>query len=390
MKTITEADGASHRSASRTRWFPPSRRSATKNPRPFNAKRFRCCSRAATCSARPATGTGKTAAFALPLLDRLLRDPTTNRGRARALVLVPTRELAMQVAEALHKYAKGSNLNVVPVYGGAPMDHQIRALRRGAEVVVGTPGRVLDHICAARRSTSSTVEVLVLDEADEMLDMGFAEDIDADPRRDAGNAADRALRGDAGASHRSHRGPAPRRPEARHHRQRESSAPARCRSSARSPTSWDAPQKMTALARILDFEGPEVGDRLLPHAHRGRRAHRHAQRARLRRAGAARRHGAEAARSRHAAVPQRAGRHPRGDRRGRARPRHRSRVARHQLRPADGARSLRAPHRPHRPDRPRGRWRSRWPTRASTASSSSSRRSPSRRSRSSTCRPKPT
>jgi ATP-dependent RNA helicase DeaD len=125
-----------------------------------------------------ATGTGKTAAFALPLLDKLSRDAKTDRGKVRALVLVPTRELAMQVAEALHKYAKGSLLNVVPVYGGAPMDHQIRALRRGAEVVVGTPGRVLDHI---RRRTLelSAVQVLVLDEADEMLDMGFSEDIDA-------------------------------------------------------------------------------------------------------------------------------------------------------------------------------------------------------------------
>ena len=125
-----------------------------------------------------ATGTGKTAAFALPLLDKLSRDSKSGRGKVRALVLVPTRELAMQVAEALHKYAKGSNLNVVPVYGGAPMDHQIRALRRGTEVVVGTPGRVLDHI---RRRTLdlSLVQMLVLDEADEMLDMGFAEDIDA-------------------------------------------------------------------------------------------------------------------------------------------------------------------------------------------------------------------
>ena len=125
-----------------------------------------------------ATGTGKTAAFALPLLDKLSGGGKANRGKVRALVLVPTRELAMQVAEALHKYAKGSMLNVVPVYGGAPMDHQIRALRRGAEVVVGTPGRVLDHL---RRGTLAlgTVEVLVLDEADEMLDMGFAEDIDA-------------------------------------------------------------------------------------------------------------------------------------------------------------------------------------------------------------------
>ncbi len=123
------------------------------------------------------TGTGKTAAFALPLLDRLIQGKA-QRGRPRALVLVPTRELAMQVAEALHKYAKGSNLTVVPLYGGAPMDHQIRALRRGAEVIVATPGRALDHL---RRTTLdlSLVEVLVLDEADEMLDMGFAEDIDA-------------------------------------------------------------------------------------------------------------------------------------------------------------------------------------------------------------------
>ena len=124
-----------------------------------------------------ATGTGKTAAFALPLLDRLGRGKAS-RGKSRALVLVPTRELAMQVAEALHKYAKGTHLTVVPLYGGAPMDHQIRALRRGAEVIVATPGRALDHL---RRQTLdlSAVEVLVLDEADEMLDMGFAEDIDA-------------------------------------------------------------------------------------------------------------------------------------------------------------------------------------------------------------------
>ena len=125
-----------------------------------------------------ATGTGKTAAFALPLLDKLSRDRAGDRGRTRALILVPTRELAMQVAEALHKYAKGSQLHVVPVYGGAPMDHQIRALRRGADVVVGTPGRVLDHL-RRRTLALSGVNSLVLDEADEMLDMGFAEDIDA-------------------------------------------------------------------------------------------------------------------------------------------------------------------------------------------------------------------
>ena len=123
------------------------------------------------------TGTGKTAAFALPMLHRLAAEGGRQKG-AQALVLVPTRELAMQVAEAIHKYAKGLHLNVVPLYGGAPMDLQIRALRRGAEIVVGTPGRALDHL---RRGTLdlSKLRILVLDEADEMLDMGFAEDIDA-------------------------------------------------------------------------------------------------------------------------------------------------------------------------------------------------------------------
>jgi ATP-dependent RNA helicase DeaD len=134
--------------------------------------------------AQAATGTGKTAAFALPMIHRLTDDADAGAGkkggrrRTRGLVLVPTRELAMQVAEATHKYAKGSGLSVVPVYGGAPMMMQIRALDRGADIVVGTPGRVLDHI---RRNslTLDAVRVLILDEADEMLDMGFAEDIDA-------------------------------------------------------------------------------------------------------------------------------------------------------------------------------------------------------------------
>src|SRR3954464_15396318 len=123
-----------------------------------------------------ATGTGKTAAFALPMLQRI------GEGRPRprqtcGLILVPTRELAMQVAEAVHKYAKGVGLSVLPLYGGAPMHQQIRALERGAHVVVATPGRALDHM---RRETLKldALTVLVLDEADEMLDMGFADDLD--------------------------------------------------------------------------------------------------------------------------------------------------------------------------------------------------------------------
>jgi ATP-dependent RNA helicase DeaD len=127
--------------------------------------------------AQAATGTGKTAAFALPILHRLSAGSAQPR-RRRGLVLVPTRELAMQVAEAIYKYARGSGLAVVPVYGGASMGQQIRALERGADIVVGTPGRVHDHI--RRRSLDlSMLQVLVLDEADEMLDMGFAEDLDA-------------------------------------------------------------------------------------------------------------------------------------------------------------------------------------------------------------------
>ena len=124
-----------------------------------------------------ATGTGKTAAFALPMLQRIHEDGA-ERGVTSGLVLVPTRELAMQVAEAIHKYAKGINLSVVPVYGGAPMDVQIRALKRGADIVVATPGRALDHMQRKTLKLDS-VSFLALDEADEMLDMGFADDLEA-------------------------------------------------------------------------------------------------------------------------------------------------------------------------------------------------------------------
>ena len=124
-----------------------------------------------------ATGTGKTAAFALPMLHRISQGKRNPRETA-GLILVPTRELAMQVAEAVHKYSKGVRLSVLPVYGGAPMHGQIRELERGVQVVVATPGRALDHI---RRGTLTLdgLQMLVLDEADEMLDMGFAEDLDA-------------------------------------------------------------------------------------------------------------------------------------------------------------------------------------------------------------------
>jgi len=127
--------------------------------------------------AQAATGTGKTAAFALPLLHNLNAGAPT-RERTTALVLVPTRELAMQVAEAIHRYGKGLGAVALPIYGGASMESQIRSLKRGVDVVIATPGRALDHI---RRKTVhlASVRTVVLDEADEMLDMGFAEDLEA-------------------------------------------------------------------------------------------------------------------------------------------------------------------------------------------------------------------
>jgi ATP-dependent RNA helicase DeaD len=120
------------------------------------------------------TGTGKTAAFALPLLSRI----DLERAEPQILVLTPTRELALQVAEAFQRYAHHlPGFHVLPLYGGQSYSLQIRQLRRGAHVIVGTPGRVMDHL----RRTSLTltgIRTLVLDEADEMLKMGFAEDIE--------------------------------------------------------------------------------------------------------------------------------------------------------------------------------------------------------------------
>src|SRR5688500_16949860 len=124
--------------------------------------------------AQAATGTGKTAAFTLPMLHMRMHPEGAkapagkkpSRAQTCGLVLVPTRELAMQAAEAVHRYARGSGIAVVPLYGGASMQQQIRALDRGADVVVATPGRALDHL---RRGTLAleSLRVLVLDEADE-------------------------------------------------------------------------------------------------------------------------------------------------------------------------------------------------------------------------------
>ncbi|MDP8998726.1 MAG: DEAD/DEAH box helicase [Myxococcota bacterium] len=121
------------------------------------------------------TGTGKTAAFGLPIVDRIVRPSAKT---VQALVLCPTRELALQVSREVEQIGQFRGTRIVPIYGGAPMTRQIAALEAGAQVVVGTPGRVLDHL---RQKTldPSAIRVLVLDEADEMLSMGFAKELNA-------------------------------------------------------------------------------------------------------------------------------------------------------------------------------------------------------------------
>ncbi len=123
--------------------------------------------------ARAQTGTGKTAAFGLPLIERLWNTGgARDRRTTRALVLVPTRELAIQVHESLASYASATPLRLAAIYGGVGMGGQIHALRRGSDIVVATPGRLLDHL-QRRTIDLSGVEILTLDEADRMLDMGF-------------------------------------------------------------------------------------------------------------------------------------------------------------------------------------------------------------------------
>ena len=126
------------------------------------------------------TGTGKTAAFSLPLLQRLLKHETASvspaRHPVRALVLLPTRELAVQVADQVKQYAKYTDLRSAVVFGGMDMKPQVAELRRGVEVLVATPGRLLDHI-EAKNAVLNQVEYVVLDEADRMLDIGFLPDL---------------------------------------------------------------------------------------------------------------------------------------------------------------------------------------------------------------------
>ena len=119
------------------------------------------------------TGTGKTAAFVIPILQRLLQGP---RHAARVLIIAPTRELAQQIHDVIGTLAKDTKLHSVTLYGGVNINPQIQSLKRGVEIVVACPGRLLDHL-QQRTLDLSKIEVLVLDEADQMFDMGFLPDI---------------------------------------------------------------------------------------------------------------------------------------------------------------------------------------------------------------------
>jgi ATP-dependent RNA helicase DeaD len=142
-------------------------------PTPIQAQTIPLLLEGRDIAAQAQTGTGKTAAYGLPLVE--LVDP--EHMRVQALVLCPTRELAVQVSEAVYSFGKTQRIRVLPIYGGQPIDRQIRVLASGTHIVAGTPGRILDHI---RRETLdlSNVRTVILDEADEMLDMGFIEDIE--------------------------------------------------------------------------------------------------------------------------------------------------------------------------------------------------------------------
>jgi ATP-dependent RNA helicase RhlE len=123
------------------------------------------------------TGTGKTAGFTLPLLERLMaQEPKGGRRRVRALILTPTRELAAQVQQSVHTYGKHLPLKSATIFGGVGMQPQVNMLRRGVDILVATPGRLLDHLRQGNADLSG-VETLILDEADRMLDMGFIHDI---------------------------------------------------------------------------------------------------------------------------------------------------------------------------------------------------------------------
>ena len=189
---------------------------AMPNPRRSRRRRSRCCSRAVTSSrrrrpepARPRRSSCPRCSDS-PRRDRARRRSDVVSACPRVLVLAPTRELAQQVATQSARYGQNLRLRTVCVFGGAPYPPQNRELERGVDVLVATPGRLMDHIERGRVDLSQ-LQVLVLDEADRMLDMGFSEDVDRICALAPADAADRALLGDVRRRHR----PAGRAPDAR-------------------------------------------------------------------------------------------------------------------------------------------------------------------------------
>ena len=148
------------------------RRAGYERPTPIQAQAIPLVLKGRDLMGLAQTGTGKTAAFTLPIINRLIDGPR----RTRALVLTPTRELAIQVEESVRKYADDSGLEVIAVFGGVPLEPQQKKLREGVDIVVATPGRLIDHL-ERQNVVLDDLEILVLDEADRMLDMGFAPQI---------------------------------------------------------------------------------------------------------------------------------------------------------------------------------------------------------------------
>ena len=291
------------------------------------------------------TGTGKTAAFGLPMIQFV--DPSDDE--VQALVLTPTRELCIQVTQALRAYGARKGINPVAVFGGAPIRTQQAQLKEGGQIVVGTVGRVLDLI--SRHSLLlHSCRYVVLDEADEMLDLGFLEDVEKILSLTPGGRQTALFS-------------ATMPPEIRALADRHLYDPVTVKVKAATLTidtveqfylEVGARDKNDVLGRVARGREARAGDRLRAHEDPLRPALPHAARPRDERQGAARGHVPGLARRRDAVVQERPPADPRRHRRRRPRPRHLLGDPRHQLRRPDVARRLRPPHRPHRPRRPLG------------------------------------
>ena len=294
------------------------------------------------------TGTGKTAAFVLPMLTML------EKGRARArmprtLILEPTRELAAQVEESFDKYGKNHKLNVALIIGGVSFDDQDAKLMRGVDVLIATPGRLLDHFERGRLLLSG-VELLVIDEADRMLDMGFIPDIERICKLVPFTRQTLFFT-------------ATMPPEIQRITEQFLHNPVRVEVSKPATTVANITQLLVETGREPQ-EKRDTLRRLIRSADSFKNAivfcnrkrevaqlHRSLRAPRLQRRGAARRHGSVGAHRRARLVPQRRGHAADRLRRRRPRPRHSGRQPRLQFRRAASRRRLRPPHRPHRPRR---------------------------------------